>query len=535
MSEVHSAETAPPVHEEGSIKETIESIVIAFILAFVFRAFVVEAFVIPTGSMAPTLLGQHEQFVCPECGWKFMVGPRDYGAATGSGRQLPYPIQGTSNPERRGPLEVSCPMCRYPVRQIDRAIDAGDRILVLKYLYEFVEPRRWDVVVFKNPKNPRENYIKRLVGKPNEWLWIVDGNIFTRSTDSDPWTIRRKDAQTQRAVWQPIYHSDYVPLDGGSGPQRELDQLWSIPWKREAPERWSGRDDLRRYHFDGQAQRGRLTFDFSQQHQALDYYPYNSFDPRRGQESPYNGRYIVDELRVAATLTGEQAGLETTLTIATGERVFTATVRADGSAALRRRPVDAPRSAGHVETAGPGTIDGRAGRGVRLELWHVDQSVSLWADGRKICESTYHDELSDEALTAMSGSAIEHLPAVTIEVGGGAVTLSQVDLDRDLYYTPQTDRRAIATAEPVYLAEDRFFCLGDNSPQSEDSRLWPTVNPWIVYHTSEQSDPLKRGMVPRKLLIGKAFFVYWPSAYRLRPDSPFIGVVPNFGQMRFIE
>ena len=36
----------------SNIKETIESLIIAFILAFVFRGFLVEAFVIPTGSMA---------------------------------------------------------------------------------------------------------------------------------------------------------------------------------------------------------------------------------------------------------------------------------------------------------------------------------------------------------------------------------------------------------------------------------------------------------------------------------------------------
>src|SRR6186713_724638 len=53
------------------IKETIESILIAFILAFVFRAFVVEAFVIPTGSMAPTLLGAHIRFTCTDCGYRF--------------------------------------------------------------------------------------------------------------------------------------------------------------------------------------------------------------------------------------------------------------------------------------------------------------------------------------------------------------------------------------------------------------------------------------------------------------------------------
>ena len=56
-----------------NVKETIESILVAFILAFIFRAFVVEAFVIPTGSMAPTLLGAHMRYRCEDCGYKFDV------------------------------------------------------------------------------------------------------------------------------------------------------------------------------------------------------------------------------------------------------------------------------------------------------------------------------------------------------------------------------------------------------------------------------------------------------------------------------
>src|SRR5690349_15745307 len=59
--------------DDGSIKETIEAILVAFILAFIFRGFVVEAFVIPTGSMAPTLLGAHMRFVCDDCGYQFDV------------------------------------------------------------------------------------------------------------------------------------------------------------------------------------------------------------------------------------------------------------------------------------------------------------------------------------------------------------------------------------------------------------------------------------------------------------------------------
>ena len=59
--------------DKTNVKETIESILVAFILAFIFRAFVVEAFVIPTGSMAPTLLGAHMRYVCPDCGYTFDV------------------------------------------------------------------------------------------------------------------------------------------------------------------------------------------------------------------------------------------------------------------------------------------------------------------------------------------------------------------------------------------------------------------------------------------------------------------------------
>ena len=57
MAEENSGPSKPPAPSDGSVKETIESILVAFILAFIFRAFVVEAFVIPTGSMGPTLMG----------------------------------------------------------------------------------------------------------------------------------------------------------------------------------------------------------------------------------------------------------------------------------------------------------------------------------------------------------------------------------------------------------------------------------------------------------------------------------------------
>ncbi|MBL9125168.1 MAG: hypothetical protein JNG90_16140, partial [Planctomycetaceae bacterium] len=48
-----------PARGDGT-RETIESIIIALMLAFLFRTFEGEAFEIPTGSMGPTLMGRHK-------------------------------------------------------------------------------------------------------------------------------------------------------------------------------------------------------------------------------------------------------------------------------------------------------------------------------------------------------------------------------------------------------------------------------------------------------------------------------------------
>src|SRR5262249_14620964 len=55
----------------AGIVDTIEAIIIGLGLALTFRGFFVEAFGVPAGSMAPTLLGAHFNVICPKCGYAF--------------------------------------------------------------------------------------------------------------------------------------------------------------------------------------------------------------------------------------------------------------------------------------------------------------------------------------------------------------------------------------------------------------------------------------------------------------------------------
>lgn len=51
-------------------------------------------------------------------------------------------------------------------------------ILTDKISYRFHEPNRGDVVILKAPNNPEVDYIKRVIGLPNERLKVANGSVF---------------------------------------------------------------------------------------------------------------------------------------------------------------------------------------------------------------------------------------------------------------------------------------------------------------------------------------------------------------------
>jgi signal peptidase I len=204
MSKNQSNVAEAPVQRHQRIRteanrETVEAIVVAIILALLFRAFVAEAFVIPTGSMAPALMGAHKDLTCPECGMPYQVGAS---------------IETSSGAEETTVVGSVCPNCRK-VNSLDLAGNrnhstfAGDRILVSKFAYALSDPERWDVIVFKYPGNPKQNYIKRLVGMPNETLRIRFGDVFAKPSGSDDFTILRKPHDKLMAMSHTVNNTAY--------------------------------------------------------------------------------------------------------------------------------------------------------------------------------------------------------------------------------------------------------------------------------------------------------------------------------------
>jgi len=198
------------------VRETVESLAVAFILALLFKAFIAEAFVIPTGSMAPTLMGAHKDIQCPDCGYQYQCGASNEFSDVGA-RSDQF-VVGTVCPLTRKPHVAN------PYQDSNAATFSGDRILVSKLAYVFSKPQRWDVIVFKYIEGARLNYIKRCIGLPTETIRIREGDIFIQrneasaadTSNSKPtgpgrsFQIARKPPHVMNAMLQLVSDSNYV-------------------------------------------------------------------------------------------------------------------------------------------------------------------------------------------------------------------------------------------------------------------------------------------------------------------------------------
>lgn len=547
-----------PPDAETSVRETLISLLISFVMALVFRSYVVEAFIIPTGSMAPTLLGAHMRFQSSQTGHSWAVNPWYY-----ANQDTPYSIQGQGQygaPSSTDPMTTSRPNSFRPGGRPTSGsgyltptrpmpLSAGDRILVQKYLYNIFPPKRFDVVVFKNPEMATQNFIKRLVGLPGEQVWLADGDVFTRPYEKDAsgketfgaWRVQRKPHRIQESLWRPVFSSEFTPLN----PEADGRRWFNTPWSGD---QWQT-SERRSYRCDTE-QPTQLSWDGGQW-PITDWVPYNDFPDK--VLGPMD-LFPVPDVRLRAGVQPDRAGLTAIASVRVHGHEYQG-VLAAGNAVLRMRRV-APSAAEplpwtDLKTASFAGFD--PGDVTNVEFWHVDQALELRVNGSTLVRSEEIPWGPSERLLHATGTKGEDFtetgfntnrlraaetyafssPEIAWTFQGSPLTLHRVGLDRDIYYEPANFRSggggpALAThpANLATLGPDQFFMLGDNSPSSKDGRLWDMIDPWVA----DQMDPT-RGVVPRDLILGKAFFVYFPSPYSALGRIP----VPDLGRIRFIQ
>lgn len=569
----NSTKPAGHGHADGGTRETVESIVMAIVLALLFRGFVAEAFVIPTGSMAPTLRGEHKDLWCPQCNFRYQAGTsRDKDVA---GTVCPMCFYGHRNDVAKNPNEDSV---------------SGDRIIVNKFVYDWSEPQRWDVIVFKYPGDASQNYIKRLIGLPGETIRIQGGNIWVKKEGQNDFTIARKPAHRLESLLQLVHDTDYNASSlvnaGALSRWYEEDVTDAKPAQWEANEKGteftlegkgSGTHWLRYRHLpptseEWQAAENndakgveRLNSDMGEL--VTDFYAYNATAggpagtlDKDFAEAYCHGSYWVDDLAVEATAQVKSASGTIVLDVlrggmhhvckidvATGLATITRTA-SDGKALEFSSEDGSKKSAeikGQTAIRGAGTY--------RIRLSNVDHETLLWVNGSVVAmdgPTTY------AAAPAIAPFTSEEEPGdlqpARIGGEGVSVVLRKLRIYRDKYYIAQKITRSpdssVSTdiaenswgndllkpeqwntesylrsriAVDFELGEDEFFPLGDNSPYSQDARSWPS---------SGMNRTTPPNLVRRDLLIGKAMMVYWPHTWN-RP----IKFWPNLGQIRRIR
>ncbi len=567
------------------VRETIESILIAIVLALMFRAYEAEAFIIPTGSMAPSLQGRHMDLECDNCHFRYH---------SGASREDPT----TGNP---GVVESTyCPICLYKTKiknsQLDHRSNNGDRILVNKFIYDFSEPERYDVIVFKNPNNGKQNYIKRLIGLPGDNILIENGDIYLMEDMGDGTfgkRISRKPSHKLRHVLQVVDDTHFIgdTLRSAGWPQRwqSFDGIgdWTTQLADGNPMFESGKTNgenwIRYRHYQprksewptindgglpGQYKDGRLPagqligdkYGYNDQMYRDDYDSNGNIKDGRVKNLglhwvgdiglDLDAEVLSNEGTILLDLVEGGAHFICEIDVATGR----AQLRCDDSEVDTKvtfvdqydKPLDQPSAQTNLKGAGK----------YHIEYVNADDRLHLWINNKLIEFSGANYSRTKIPVPTYSVNSPGDAEPAGVATNGAEVSISRLKVLRDIYYTsvkgrvnPELDNetntldtaietfhknpekwsntKAIAFFKKKKGSFKPMFRLEKKASPEQDQFLPMGDNsPRSLDGRVWDGD----NYVERDMLIGRALLIYWPHT----KNKPF-KYFPNFGRMGFIK
>ncbi len=387
----------------------------------------IRSYVYPTGSMAPTLLGDHFDMTCKTCGYTFSVAKRE-GEIGRDGEHVEFrcPLCGTEAPDNAGTF-------------FSRDVRTGSHFLVSALDRK---PARWDVIVFKYPPAPElKTFVKRAVGLPGETIRVdARGDLLVKAPGAASFVVARKPPLVQEGLWMPVFDARFRD-------KRKPE------WKA-ADERWEAREDLL-------AKRGQGETSIAYANEIRDHHGYNPSTSR-----PW-GHNLVGDSRVRARVTPDADAKAIRLAhVENGRRIVADFAVGAGDVAL----IDSD------EVARAKGVPLRVGEASEIALAYADEHVTVSVNGAAVLE------WDDPKAAAQTDSSTVELGCV----GPGGARFADVRVDRDLYYTSAGSFDPSTTE--VVVPNDGYFVLGDNSPNSQDSRVF--------------------GFVPADNLMGRAFLEF---------------------------
>ncbi|HUQ71244.1 MAG TPA: signal peptidase I [Planctomycetaceae bacterium] len=542
-------ETPPARDQRSLVRSLTESAVCLLIAVMLFRTFAAEGYMISTGSMAPHLLGFHKRVECPSCKHVF-----PFGVAYDTD---PAGVSAAETDRQRS--HAVCPNCgQTGINLADVPRNHGDQLLVFKPAYGFRPPERWEVVVFRNPHNPREAYVKRVVGLPDERVQIIDGDVYADGNlCRKDWDRQRQlrvlvhdhryepsDTPSHRPVWQPLHNNgDSAPGWTADGDRFVLSATKSTDWAwveyaggvpahgrletAVAPVTWpkdidptgippaglkydpreqrlscigpmpdAVRDALLSHPGD-EAFHAKVRELYEQSHIApvTDLYGYN---PPENDLVPVPVRDVMIALTVQHFTGDGEFSLELTDGAANYTAVFDL-----GRHQLRLYAGE------HSDPVSQDDLPADFGTAAtEIEMSLFDRQVLVAINGEPVLSPWTFDTPADTPA-----------PKYPVRFGGQSLSgeVSRLALYRDVYYTATRAKHGVQ--RPYKLEGDELFVLGDNSPVSHDSRRWPD------------------GAVATSLLVGKPFVIHLPS----KPGRLRIGNfetplrLPDFERMQWLK